>query len=163
MAWAQRAIAEADASGGRADEALGRAYLALDLADIELGRESAEAYGERALEIFERIEYSRGVSATLDQLAARAYLAGRWDECLELAQRARDVDDKIGDSYAAAIGDVNIGELLADQGRPEQAEPIARRALQFWTTPGVDVSGWTTKACACSATSSLSKDASTMP
>jgi tetratricopeptide (TPR) repeat protein len=144
--WAQRAIAEADASSGRADEALGRAYLVLDLADIELGRESAEPYGERALEIFERIEYSRGVSATLDQLAARAYLAGRWDECLELAQRARDVDEKIGDSYAAAIGDTNIGELLADQGRPEQAEPIARRALEFWTTPGVDVSSWTTKA-----------------
>jgi tetratricopeptide (TPR) repeat protein len=144
--WAHRAIAEADASGGRADEALGRAYLVLDLADIELGRESVEPYGERALEIFERIEYSRGVSATLDQLAARAYLSGRWDECLALAQRARDVDEKIGDSYAAAIGDVNIGELLADQGRPEQAEPIARRALQFWTTPGVDVSSWTTKA-----------------
>jgi class 3 adenylate cyclase/tetratricopeptide (TPR) repeat protein len=144
--WARRAIAEADACGSRAEEARGRAYLALDLADIELGRESAEPYGERALEIFERIDYSRGVSATLDQLAARAYLSGRWDECLELAQRARDVDQKIGDSYAAAIGDVNVGELLADQGRPQDAEPIARRALDFWTTPGVDVSGWTTKA-----------------
>ena len=144
--WAHRAIAEADAAGGRADEARGRAYLALDLADIELGRESTEPYGERALEIFERIEHFRGISATLDQLAARAYLSGRWDECLDLAQRARDVDDKIGDSYAAAIGDVNIGELLADQGRPEQAEPIARRALEFWTTPGVNVGSWTTKA-----------------
>jgi class 3 adenylate cyclase/tetratricopeptide (TPR) repeat protein len=136
--WAHRAIAEAQAAGGAADEALGRAYLVLDLGDVGLGRASAEPYAERALEIFERIGYLRGVSATLDQLAARAYLSGRWDECLELAQRSRDVDEKIGDSYSAAISNLNIGETLADQGRPEEAEPIAQEALHVWKAPGAD-------------------------
>jgi len=136
--WAQRAIAEAQASGGTAEVALGRAYFVLDLADLGLGRESDEPYAERALEIFERAGYLRGVSATLDQLAARAYLSGLWDECLRLAKRSRDVDEKIGDSYSAAISDLNIGETRADQGRAEEAESMAREALRVWKAPGVD-------------------------
>jgi class 3 adenylate cyclase/tetratricopeptide (TPR) repeat protein len=136
--WAQRAIAEAQAAGDVADEALGRAYFDLDLAAVGLGRESDESYAERALEIFERIGFHRGVSAVISQLAARAYLAGRWDECLGLETRSRDVDEKIGDSYSAAISDLNIGEILADQGKAEEAESRARQALRVWKAPGAD-------------------------
>ena len=136
--WATRAIAEADASGGRADVSVGRAYFVLDLAHVGLGRESDEPYAERALEFFERVGYLRGVSATLNQLAARAYLAGRWEESLRLEKRSRDVDEKIGDAYSAAISDLNIGETLADQGHAEEAEARAREALRVWKAPGAD-------------------------
>src|SRR4029079_4650369 len=117
--WAQRAISEAEASGGTADVSIGRAYIVLDLANVGLGRESDEPYAERALEYFERMGYRRGVSATVNQLSARAYLSGRWEESLRLEKRSRDVDEEIGDSYSAAMSDVNIGEILADQGRAE--------------------------------------------
>ena len=136
--WAQRAIAEAGSAQGAADAALGRAYFVLDVAHVRLGRDTDEPYGERALEIFEQIGHLVGVSASLNELAIRAYLVGSWDECLQLVQRSRDVDEKIGDSYAAAISDLNLGEMLADQGRAEEAEPRARGALQVWRAPGVD-------------------------
>ena len=136
--WANRAIAEAQASGGEAEAARARGYFVLDLADMRLSRESKEPYAEQALEIYERIGYLSGVSAILSQLAARAYLSGRWDECLRLEQRSRDVDEKIGDSWSAAISDLNIGGILADQGKPEEAEPFAQAALRASTLPGAD-------------------------
>jgi class 3 adenylate cyclase/tetratricopeptide (TPR) repeat protein len=136
--WATRAIAEANASGGTAEAALARGYFVLDLADVRLGRESEEPFAERALEIYERIGYLAGVSAILSQLAARAYLSGRWDECLRLEKRSRDVDEKMGDSWSAAISDLNIGGILADQGKPEESESFARTALRVSTTPGAD-------------------------
>jgi class 3 adenylate cyclase/tetratricopeptide (TPR) repeat protein len=138
LEWAQRAISEAEASGGTADVSIGRAYIVLDLANVRLGRESDEPYAERALEYFERVGYLRGVSATVNQLSARAYLAGRWEESLRLEKRSRDIDEEIGDSYSAAMSDVNIGEILADQGRAEEAESRAREALRIWKNPGAE-------------------------
>ena len=138
--WADRAIAEAKTCGDTADVSLGRAYFVLDLAHVGLGRESEEPYAERALELFERVSYYRGVSATLTQLAARAYLSGRWDESLELEKRARDVDAKIGDSHSAAISDINIGTTLADQGHAEEAESRAQEAVRVWKAAGPDAS-----------------------
>jgi tetratricopeptide (TPR) repeat protein len=136
--WATRAIAEAERSAGTADVSLARAYFVLDLADIGLGRESDDRYAERALELFERVGYLRGVSATVNLFTARAYLSGRWEESLLLEQRSRDVDEKIGDSYSAALGDLNMGEILADQGHALEAEFRAREALRVWKAPGAD-------------------------
>jgi class 3 adenylate cyclase/tetratricopeptide (TPR) repeat protein len=138
LEWAQRAISEAGASGGTADVSIGRAYFVLDLANVGLGRESDEPYAERALEYFERAGNLRGVSATVNVLAARAYLAGRWEESIRLEKRSRDLDEEIGDSYSAAMSDLNIGEMLADQGRAEEAESRAREALRVWKAPGAE-------------------------
>jgi tetratricopeptide (TPR) repeat protein len=39
---------------------------------------------------------------------------------------------RAGDVNLGAFADCNVGELLADQGRLEEAEPLLRRALQIW-------------------------------
>jgi len=46
--------------------------------------------------------------------------------------RAAEASAGAGDLWAAAYGDCNIGEVLADRGRYEEAEQRLRRARRIW-------------------------------
>jgi predicted ATPase/class 3 adenylate cyclase len=132
--WAQKAITEADKCGER--EAAAAAYYILDWAHVALGKAELAVYGERALAIYQEIGNKKRIGAVLNHLAGRAYLDGRWDECLELAARARHASTAIGDRWSAAAVGFNIGETLADQGRYEEAEPIVRDSMTVWREDG---------------------------
>jgi tetratricopeptide (TPR) repeat protein len=132
--WARKAIAEAETCGEREAEAA--AYYILDWAHVALGKPDEAVYGERALAIYQEIGNKKRIGAVLNHLAGRAYLDGRWDECLELAARARDASTAIGDRWSAAAVGFNIGETLADQGRYDDAEPIVRESMTVWQEDG---------------------------
>ncbi len=51
---------------------------------------------------------------------------------VDLYARAAEASARAGDVWAAAYGDCNIGEVLADQGRLEEAEERLRRARRVW-------------------------------
>ena len=64
--------------------------------------------------------------------AASPTAPGRWDEAVELYREGADAGSRAGDVDFGAFADCNVGELLSDQGRLEEAEPLLRRALQVW-------------------------------
>jgi class 3 adenylate cyclase/tetratricopeptide (TPR) repeat protein len=134
--WAQRAIAEADRASLGPSEADGLSWYILDWAYVTLGRANEAVYAERALEIYEQTGNLKRIGVVLNHLAMRAYLEGRWDDSLALANRARDASDRIGDSWTAALVGYNIGEVLADQGRFAESTPLVREALRTWQGAG---------------------------
>jgi tetratricopeptide (TPR) repeat protein len=69
-------------------------------------------------------------------MAMRAYLEGRWNDCLALALRARATFTTLGDTWFAAAVGYNIGETLADQGKYAEAEPMVRESLRVWRASG---------------------------
>jgi tetratricopeptide (TPR) repeat protein len=67
-----------------------------------------------------------------------AYRDGRWREAVELYRRGAEASQRAGDVADAAFGDCNIGEVLADRGLLDEAEPLLRRALRTWRGSGYD-------------------------
>jgi class 3 adenylate cyclase/tetratricopeptide (TPR) repeat protein len=132
--WCRRAITEGDGSG--AQDAVAQAYFILDWAYVSLGRRNEAVYSAQALEIYERLGNLDRVASVLNNMAFYAYLDGKWDEALELLERARKTFEKIGDATEAAFGTVNIAEIFSDQGRLEAADPLLREALQVWRAAG---------------------------
>jgi class 3 adenylate cyclase/tetratricopeptide (TPR) repeat protein len=134
--WAQRAIAETERTKGGPQEAEGVAWFILDWAYLTLGRADEAVYADRALEIFEETGNLKRIGAVLNHLAMRAYLEGRWDDSIGLANRGRDATDAIGDSWTKATVSFNIAEVLADQGRFVESEPLVRESLRLWQETG---------------------------
>ena len=103
-------------SSRRAD-ALAHAYFILDWAYAALGRLDEAVYSERAIEIYEELGDLDRLAWVLNNLGGLTYLRGRWDEALELAERARATFKRIGDESQASIAALNIAEVRSDQGR----------------------------------------------
>src|SRR5262249_11156859 len=70
------------------------------------------------------------MAIALTNMAARTYVEGRWEETLESSYRIREIQETIGDRWQASLTAYNIAEILADQGRLEEAEPLAAAALR---------------------------------
>jgi class 3 adenylate cyclase/tetratricopeptide (TPR) repeat protein len=132
--WCLKAIPEAEAAGDK--DALARAYTLLESAFVNLGMWEKAVYSDRALGLYEDLGDLWGQGVVLNNLGARAYFEGRWNEAIDLYQRGRDSWDKIGDAVSAAFGTVNAGEILSDQGRLDEAEPVFRKALRVWKAAG---------------------------
>ena len=127
--WCRRAIAEAERCG--AEEALAQAYFVLDWAYLALGRGEEAVYSARAVEIYERLGNLDRLAWALNIMGGRSYLAGRWDEAIELAERARQTFLRIGDEMNATVAALNVACIQSDQGRLEEAAPHFRRSLEL--------------------------------
>jgi tetratricopeptide (TPR) repeat protein len=66
----------------------------------------------------------------LNNLGTGAYFEGRWDDAIDLYERGRLAHERIGDPVGAATGIFNIAEILSDQGRLDEAEPLLRKTLR---------------------------------
>ena len=127
IAWSRKAIEEGERSG--ALEALAHAYRVLDIALVALGRYDEAVYSWRALEIYEELGNLHRKGITLNNLGTQLYFLGRWDETIEAYEAAEEALEKAGDRWAASFALTNRAELLSDQGRLEEAEPLLRQAL----------------------------------
>lgn len=134
LAWCRRAIEEAEASGER--EALAQAYFIMDWALVDLGELEQATNSPRALEIYRELGNLGSAATVLNNMGMFAYFRGRWNEAIELYQQGHDLRLKIGDTVDAAMGPMNIGEILSDQGRLEEAEAMFRDVLRVWTAAG---------------------------
>jgi class 3 adenylate cyclase/predicted ATPase len=130
LRWSGRAIAEAESSG--AIDALAHAYYTLDCAYAELGELEKATHLPRALAIAEELGDRAREALVYNALGAFAYWDGRWRDALELYAKAREARLATGDPVMAADGTYNIAEILIDQGRTEEAEPLLREALPVW-------------------------------
>ena len=125
--WCHKAIEEAQRAGAR--DALAQADFILDWAYVALGRRQEAVYSARAVEIYEELGDHERLANVFNNLGGYAYLDGRWDEALDLAERARAEFAKIGDETQASIAALNIAEVRSDQGRFDDAEPMLRAIL----------------------------------
>jgi class 3 adenylate cyclase/tetratricopeptide (TPR) repeat protein len=126
--WCQRTINEAERADAR--DATAQADFILDWAYVALGRRDEAVYSARAIEIYEELGDFDRLAWVLNNLGGYKYLDGRWNEALELAERARAAFQKIGDESHATIAALNIAEVRSDQGRFEEAEPVLRAVLE---------------------------------
>ena len=132
--WCLKAIPDAEAANDK--DALAHAYTLLESAFVNLGMWEKAVYSGKALDLYADLGDLWGQGVVLNNLGARAYFEGRWNEAIELYERGREAWEKIGDAVSAAIGTVNAGEILSDQGRLEEAEPTFRKALRVWKAAG---------------------------
>ena len=128
--WLNRAIEAAQRAGEK--EALAHAYFILDWALVELGRGSEAVHSEKALELYGELG-KLGPQATIyNNLGLFAWWEGRWDAAVELYDKGRQLRIQIGDEVDAATGTHNIAEVLSDQGRLTEAQPMFEEALRVW-------------------------------
>ena len=132
--WCNRAIDEAEPSG--AEDALAHAYFNLDWAYLALGRRDEAIHSPRAVEIYERLGALDRLAWALNIMGGRSYLAGRWEEAIEFADRARRTFLRIGDEMNATVAALNVACIRSDQGRMEDAEPLFRRGLELRRSAG---------------------------
>ncbi len=132
--WSERAIPEAQMAGDR--DALAHAYMLLESAFVNLGMWEKAIYSGHALELYKQLGDLWGQGIIYNNIGARAYFEGRWDEAVIMYGRSREACEKIGDAVSAALGTVNAGEILSDQGHYEDAEPLFRKALRVWKAAG---------------------------
>jgi Predicted ATPase len=109
----------ADAADDPETEA--QARFTLDWAYVSIGQPKLAVHSDRALELYTQLGDLSGQATVLNNLGGFAYFDGRWDEAVELYERARELRQRTGNSVDAALGTLNIGEVLIDQGRLEEA------------------------------------------
>lgn len=127
--WCKRTIEVAE--GTDAQEALAQAQYVLDWAYATLGRFDEAVYSERALAIYEELGNLERQGAILNNLGAIAYYQAQWTEALGFYEQAQKVWERSGDRWSASFAVVNRAEVLLDQGRLVEAEPLMRDSLRI--------------------------------
>jgi tetratricopeptide (TPR) repeat protein len=134
IAWAERAIGEAEAVGEL--EALANAHYMIAWTKVNQGELGQGEHFERALSLFEELGNVKRQGDVLTYYGAMAYWEGRWADAVELYERGRERSERAGDVVGAAIASMNVAEIRSDQGRLAEAEPAARDALRVFRAAG---------------------------
>ncbi len=134
--WCRRAIREA--KRGHERHALAEAYKVLDMALLENGEIKKATYSERALAIYQELEDLRSQVLVLNNLGLIAHDRSRWDRSRELYERALELADIVGDRSMGALVKYNISEILIDQCRYDEAEPLLREVIRVWRASGAE-------------------------
>ena len=122
--WATRAMEAAGAVGEH--ETHVRALMLVDMVELQLGVPGLGARHREALEICVRHGLRSQEAKVRSNLGAMAYYAGRWTEAAQWYRSSRDVAMEAGSAFVAAQTDVNLGELLINQGHLDEARRGAR-------------------------------------
>lgn len=125
---ATRAAEQAEAID--APHALALALNIVDWVSMESGTAGAARFGERVVDIYHRLGDRQLEGNALTNLGAFAYFEGDWRRARELYEQAAATFVDGGCLSAAAFADGNLGELLVNQGRLEEAEPRLRAAFR---------------------------------
>jgi len=127
---AERAVTEAEDADDA--EALGEACWVRGWIYGDLRMEGAQLSMQRSLEAFQRAGNLVREAGVLGSLGAVCHWEGRWDEALSHWERGREASLKIGSTVAAAVGRLNISEILVDRGEWREAEALLLDTLPFW-------------------------------
>ncbi len=134
---AQQAIELAEVCGER--KALADAYKVLYQAESQLGHDDvAIMFAHRALELYVEVGDLKGQAKVANDLGYLAYFDNRWDDTLAYYREALDRNQQIGQTLSAGLNEANIGEVLVNQGRLDEAEPVLRSAVRVLRASGDD-------------------------
>jgi tetratricopeptide (TPR) repeat protein len=115
---------------------IAHAYSVLDFVYSQQGRYDGIDYLPLALAIHEERGDLYLQAEVLNNMGINEYYKGRWQRALEQYERSRDLRERVGDAEGAAVASNNIAEILVDQGRLEEAEPLFRDALRVFRSSG---------------------------
>jgi len=121
-----RAVDEATAAGDQAS--LARAYSVLDLTYRIVGQPEKAIYAPKALAIYEELGDLNGQGVVHINMGVEAYFDGRWSDAVEHYGRGRDAFNKIGNAVQAGLSESNMAEILVNQGRLGEAQPLLEDA-----------------------------------
>ena len=127
---AEQAAVAAVAAGD--DLALADAYRLMDWGHQELGQPEWDGMGERALRIYEALDHFEGQGKMMISLGVAAYYRDAWDEAQDWYERARVMFLRSGNHVQAAISTMNIGEILVNEHKHDEAEPMLRDAIRVF-------------------------------
>jgi class 3 adenylate cyclase/tetratricopeptide (TPR) repeat protein len=113
-----------------------RASYTLDWALVELGRPEEARHSARALKIYRDLHDPEHEAKVLTSLGGFAYWDGRWEEAVDLYERAGACSARAGNAADVAFTDGNVGEILSDQGHLEEADRRLRRAHRISSSTG---------------------------
>ena len=136
ISWCKRAIPEAKRGGAKDAEA--QAYKVLDGALIENGEVWKARYSGRALELFREVGDLRNQVLVLNNLGVIEHERSNWDRSREFFFDALRLADEIGDRSLGALAKFNVSDILIEQGRYDDAEPVLREAIRVWRASGAD-------------------------
>jgi len=129
--WCRGALPGAEACGDRAS--LAHAYYLLAHACNFLGDPEGARYRALALPIYEELGDFVGQANVLNNLGVAAYYyEGDWGQALSYYRRSQAARERAGDVVGAATASNNIGEILSDQGKLDDARALFRSALDVW-------------------------------
>ena len=132
--WLQKAIDQAQHADDK--PTLARAATLMDVALRSVGELGDLENSKLALRLYEELADPEGRARVLNNLGGFAYDLGRWDEAVDYYQRSRKDRLLTGDVAGATIATYNIAEILQDQGRFDEAEPLAQEAVRVWKARG---------------------------
>ena len=130
----RRAIEMAEEAGVR--DVLGHSCNILGNSLAWLGKPGAEEQFRRALAIYEEQGLLPGQAMVQLNLGASAYWEGRWDDALELYNRALELHTRTGNPVEAAFAGENIAEIYIEQGYLDEAEVLLRDASRKMRATG---------------------------
>ena len=111
-------------------------YLLLHTVYTYIGSPERTAFSGIALPLYEELGDLKGQAATLNSLGIEAYYSGDWAKALDLYERSRALFARIGDVISVAIATNNIGEILSDQGRLDEAVKLFHGSRKPSMRPG---------------------------
>ncbi len=131
-AEAMEILAEHPPTDDTVKRVLADAYRYHDTALGELEGDAAMVHLQSALTLYDETGDELSKSKVLSLMGARAYFRGAWDMAAMLYAQARTAADAAGDVVGGAIEAANTAEVLADQGRIDEARPLIRSALRVF-------------------------------
>jgi tetratricopeptide (TPR) repeat protein len=108
----------------------------MDMSFWALNRGDEAVHTEDALHIYEELGDVDGAGGVMNNLGGYAYWRGEWDKAVELYERGREALARSGNAAIAALGYVNVGEILSDQGRLPDAEECLTDAVRVFSAAG---------------------------
>lgn len=91
---------------------------------------------EETLEIYESLGDLSSVAEVWNNRGAGAFYAGRWEESIEAYARASAADRQAGNDVGSAIASANVAEVLINQRRYAEAEPMLMTSLRVLRASG---------------------------
>jgi class 3 adenylate cyclase/tetratricopeptide (TPR) repeat protein len=128
LSFADAAIALAGADD---PHTLAEALEYADLCAVELGLPAGER-AEQALAIYEEFGDLAAQARVQNTLGMLAYHRGEWPEALEHYEASESADIRCGKLWNAATPAANRAEILADQGRLDEAWLALEEAMLTW-------------------------------
>ena len=131
---AEQALTSARVSSNR--RALAEANLLFDWTSLHLGGTGSWEHAADALALFEELGDLNRAAFTLNAMGAFAYYAGRWDEAAHFYSRSLETYERAGNDGDAAQARYNAAEILLDQRRLTEAQPMLEEVQRVYRSVG---------------------------